>query len=147
MSGLAFSFACVAERWHEVKYLDSVYFEEFLSSNIQLFNYSNDVEHIIFGFYAISKFSLEARGGIKPTKFFAKKKLIEGDILLDFPAMLNAQSEEESRQLQAEGYLRFLESLQHHRRLKKADFNAQKPYEDTKNLFEKEGWVKKGEEK
>ena len=140
-------FGFTSYAWHEVKYLMNYEFENLLSLNIHLTDYGTDVEHFIIAFLAIDEYDLYVLSKPQPTRFFSKNKEIIGDILLDFQAMMNAQSPEESRQIQAEGYLKFLDSLKHHRSLKKADFNAQKLYEDTKNLFEREGWVKKVEVK
>ncbi|TAD98941.1 MAG: hypothetical protein EAZ97_09990, partial [Bacteroidetes bacterium] len=132
-----YEFSNSAIVWHEVGHkLKIREIKHLLFDHLKMKDYSNEVKEYFFIFIAVS-YHYEER------HFFNKKKgVLWHGLALDY-AKFEASNLEEALQMQAELYLQGIKDIPKIRGMKKIAFDWEHFYSDAKNLFEKQGWIKK----
>jgi len=114
-------------------------FQQFLSGNLKILDYSEEVKQYQFVFIAVPP---ENRNHDKWRKYFSRKRgILYHNLKLDFEQFQKANTAE-AYQMQAELYLRSITEISTLRGMKKVCFDAEKFYEDVQRLFLEEGWLK-----
>ncbi len=116
-----------------------------LEKNLDMSSYADKgiVRQYFFNFVALNPHLLryEEHG----SKYYSKKDQIIYNILdLEYDRLAQA-SEQEVKQMQAELYLQSIKEIPHLRGMKKIPFDAEKLYNDVKQLLEENGWLAKQE--
>ncbi len=140
MTHIEDDFIITGATWHEVA--DKLMlneFEELICQNLKISDYSDEVKQYLFLFIAVHS---DNPNHDNWAKYFSRKKgILYHNLKLDFERFEKA-TQEEANQMQAELYLQSILEIPTLRGMKKIDFDAQKFYADTQNLFLQKGWLK-----
>jgi len=126
--------------WHEVHdKIEVLEFEEFISNNLKISDYSNEVKQYQFLFIAVQP---DNPNHDDWRKYYSKKRgILYNNLKLDFERFEKA-NQAEAYQMQAELYLKSIFEIPTLRGMKKVHFEAQELYEDVRKLFLQKGWLK-----
>lgn len=137
---IEYDFYITSASWHEVSHkIKFADFENLLSNNLKISDYSEQVKQYQFLFVAVQPTN---RNHDNWRAYFSSKRgILYHNLKLDFERFQQAD-QEEAYQMQAQLYLQSILEIPTLRGMKKVAFDYQKFYDHAQNLFLKKGWLK-----